>query len=99
MKTRGDDGTEIALGDWHSSGLNCGSVLNFFSKSTCLSTLSISSGLTFLKKFFVLVVGEICGLAKSSMKADVGVGRADGICEDGVAGGGCRLMSSGEQAI
>lgn len=52
--------------------------MNFFSKSTCRSTLSISSGLTFLKKFFVLVVGEICGLWKSSMKADVGVGRADG---------------------
>lgn len=38
----------------------------------------MSSGLTFLKKFLVLVVGEICGLWKSSMEADVGVGSADG---------------------
>lgn len=55
--------------------------MNFFSKSTVRRTLSMSSGLTFLKKFLVLVVGEICGLWKSSRKADVGVGRADGgIC-------------------
>lgn len=86
MKTRGDDGTEIALGDWQSSGLNWGRVLNFFSKSTCLRTLSISSGLTFLKKFFVLTVGEICGLWKSSSVAEVGVGSADGIW---VQDGGC----------
>lgn len=55
--------------------------MNFFSKSTVRSTLSMSSGLTFLKKFLVLVVGEICGLWNSSRKADVGVGRAEGgIC-------------------
>lgn len=52
--------------------------MNFFSKSTWRRTLSMSSGLTFLKKFLDLVVGEICGLWKSSMEADVGVGRADG---------------------
>lgn len=52
--------------------------MNFFSKSTWRRTLSMSSGLTFLKKFLVLVVGEICGLWKSSMEAEVGVGSAEG---------------------
>lgn len=77
--------------------------MNFFSKSTCRSTLSMSSGLTFLKKFLVLVVGEICGLWKSSIEADVGVGRAEGGICVAERGGPPWLLSDplpvGEEAV
>ncbi|KAE9529531.1 hypothetical protein AGLY_011627 [Aphis glycines] len=50
LNTWGLDGTDIALGELHSSGLNCGNEENFISKLTCSKTRSIPSSIFFLKK-------------------------------------------------
>lgn len=70
MYTLGLDDTDIALGLWHSSGLNSGNEENFFSKLTVSSTLSIPSSTFFLKKLrFPDVEPGVSGTSQSSLSS------------------------------